>query len=63
MLLGLFVSIRGAFFYLINRGLYFIFVYQTVGISLKFGGIPLMLCGLFSREGYSLEQVNLKRVR
>ena len=45
-----------------NRGLYFIFVYQTVGISLKFGGIPLMLRGLFSREGYFRERVNLTRV-
>ena len=33
-----------------NRDFYFIFVFQTVGISLMFCGIPLMLCGLFSRE-------------
>ena len=44
-------------------GLYFIFIFQTVSISLKFGGIPLMLCGSFSREGYFRERLNLTRVR
>ena len=40
-----------------NRGLHFIFVF------LKFGGIPLMFCGLFSREAYFGEMLNLTRVR
>ena len=34
-----------------------------MGISLKFGGIPLMLCGLFSREVSFRERVNLAHVR
>ena len=38
-----------------TRGLYFIFIFQIVGISFKFGGIPLMLCGLFSRGLFSRE--------
>ena len=33
-----------------TRGLYFIFLFQTVSISLMFGSIPLMLYDLFSRE-------------
>ena len=40
-------------------GLYFIYVLKTVGICLKFGGIPLMLCGLYSREVYFQEMINL----
>ena len=47
-----------------TRGLYFIFVFKLyVGISLKFGDILLMLCGLFSREDYFPERVNLARIR
>ena len=30
---------------------------------MKFGGIPLMLCSLFSREGYFRDRVNLAHVR
>ena len=34
-------------------GPYFIYVFLTVSISLKFDSISLLLCGLFSREGKS----------
>ena len=32
--------------------LFFFDIFSTIGISLNFGGIPLMLCGLYSREVY-----------
>ena len=42
-----------------TRGLYFIYALQTVGISLKFVGVLLIWCGLYSREFYFRERVNL----
>ena len=43
-------------------GLNYLYVFSTVGISLKFGGIPLMFAVHF-REKVIFERVNLTLVR
>ena len=47
----------------IDRGLYLIYDFSSVGISLIFGGFPLMLCGLYMREVNFRERFILKCVR
>ena len=47
----------------IDRGLYLIYVYLSVGISLIFGGISLMLSGLYMIEVNVQERFILKCVR
>ena len=46
-----------------TRGLYSFYVFSIVDVSLKFGGIILMLGGLYSREVCDRERVKLTRVR
>ena len=46
-----------------TRSLYYFYVFLTASIYLKFGGISLMLSGLYSREICSREMVNLMWVR
>ena len=46
-----------------NRGFYYFFTQSHVGFSLMFGGIPLILCGLYSGDVNIQERVILTRLQ
>ena len=47
----------------IDRGVYSFYIFSSVGFSLIFGGISLILCGLYLREVNVRERFILTRVR